>query len=263
MTKPTISILLPARGRPKNLSASIESLRCLANDPSAVEVLVALDDDDHSLQDEVEILRCFDVAGVFNQVAFECGQRLGYSKMHEYYNRLAAASSGDWLVIWNDDIEMVTRGWDVLLIEAPKFTVQFPRRDTVSTTDYTLPVIERLWYERLGHLSLNAYCDAWISDVSAFAGTSVVRDDVVFVHHRLNDTTLLEQSGNNEWEKFVSEDQRALRRLDMKKILSAPDHEHRFNGFEVEAVYHDVDHINLMSKERRAQSFVLKKRRSQ
>lgn len=254
-----ISMLLPARGRTANLYASVDSVYSLASHPENVEVLVRMDDDDKCLQDEQVVLA--DIAKHVGRdlVRVEVGPRLGYARMHEYYNDLAARARGDWLFIWNDDIEMLTEGWDEKIADAPLFSVQFPRRDMRDTTDYTLPVVGRPVYESVGHLSLNAYCDAWISDVSAFAGTSVIRNDVVFLHHRLDDETLREQAGaSSEWAKFVTEEQRALRRCDMEKILSSPLQPGRFEGWFTEVEYHPVDYINLMEHERRAQSVVLK-----
>ena len=261
---PAISMLLPARARPTNLRTSVASLFRLAADPSCVEVLLRLDDDDPHLADELRILgemrREFDLSA--DRIVAWTGPRLGYPKMHHYYNGLAERARGDWLFIWNDDIDMVSAGWDRLLLDAPLFSVQFPRRDIAKTTDYTLPVVGRPWYSALGHLSMNAYCDAWISDVSAFAGTSIVRDDIEFVHHRLDDDTLRAQAnGNTEWAKFTADEQRAMRRADLAKIVNAPGHAARFNGWNTETVYHEVDYINLAAKEYRAYSVVLKGRK--
>lgn len=254
----TISMLLPARGRPKNLKESIDSVFDLAALPGRVEVLVRLDDCDPCLQDELEILGKYPRESVR---VFQ-GKRLGYSRMHEYYNKLAELATGDWLFLWNDDITMRSSYWDQLLCNAPLFSVQFPRRDIVATTDYTLPVVGRPVYDALGHLSVNAFCDAWISDYSAFAGTSIIRDDIVFHHYRLNDATLNEQAdGGKEWHKFTSDDQMKMRRADMDAVIAAPGHAERFSGWDTECTYHvNVDYIKLAAGEMRARAYVLKGR---
>ena len=146
---------------------------------------------------------------------------------------------------------MLTRGWDELLCEAPPFSVQFPRRDIVANADPTLPVVGRKIYEAMGHLSKNAYCDAWISDISAFAGTSITRNDIVFVHHRLNDATMKAQNdGGVEWQRFTT--QKPERRIDMDKVIAAPEHATRFDGWNTEIEYHPVDYINLAAGEAKA-----------
>lgn len=263
MTRPTFSMLLPARGRPKNLRPSVESVFRLASDPERVEVICRFDECDPHLEEEREILSSVvrEIGLRPLQIAVGVGARLGYSRMHEYYNQTAARARGDWLYLWNDDIEAVTPGWDTLLLEAPAFSVQFPRRDTTKTTDYTLPVVGRPVYQALGHISMNAYCDAWLSDISAYAGTSVVRDDVVFVHHRLDDETLRDQAnGNAEWAKFTADEQRKMRREDMERVMAAPGWARRHEDWRCDVVHHEVDYINLAAGERRAQSVVLRGR---
>lgn len=258
--KPSISILLPARGRPKNLKTSVGSLFDLAAKPDEVEVIVILDDDDSCLREEMGILRDNKYA---DNIQVSIDKRLGYSAMHRYYQQCVDAARGDWLFMWNDDIDMVTKGWDDLTRDAPAFCVQFPRRDIVATTDYTLPVVGRPVYEAIGHYSMNAYCDAWISDYSAFAGTSVIRDDIVFTHHRLADQTLADQAdGGKEWHKFTQDEQLKMRRADMEKVISAPGYADRFKGWDIEVNYHvGVDYIKLAARELRAQGVTLKGRR--
>lgn len=253
-----ISMLLPARGRPDNLKASVESVFALAKKPDEVEVVVRLDDDDPHLDREIQILRAHDRVRIFR------GPRLGYHNMHTMYNKLAELSRGEWLFMWNDDIEMVTKDWDVLTRESPLYAVQFVRRDVTPTSDYTLPIIGKPLFDVLGHISENAYCDAWISDVSAFAGTSVVRDDIVFKHHRLDDATMYGQSVNGPaaWAKFTTEEQRQMRRDDMEKIMASPLWAGRFDGWEYDFIKHAVDHIKLFNAgEREAGAIRLKGRK--
>lgn len=260
-----ISMLLPARGRPANLRESLVSVFDLAAQPDDVEVLVRFDDCDPHLAEEKAIIDCFGAL----KITVRVGPRVGYTGMHMMYNELGAAAKGAWLFYWNDDIEMLTDRWDDIISDAPDFSVQFPRRDVVTTTDYTVPVVGRSIYEALGatpagpHLSLNAFNDAWISDFSAFAGTSVIRDDVVFRHHRLNDQTLREQDdGGKEWARFITPEQKAARRADMEAVLGNERWSGRFDGWNVEEVDHvGVDYIRLAAGERKAQGFRLRGRK--
>lgn len=256
-------MLLPARGRPRNLRTSVQSLYDLADDPDSVEVLVRLDDDDPHLQEELTILGGFGAREVFVGV----GPRLGYQKMHVYFDQLAAQARGEWIFFWNDDTDMLTQGWDALTRECPIYSVQFPRRDTVSCpphSDYTFPVLGRPVFEALGgNMSANPYCDAWLSDVSGFAGTSVVRPDVVFHHHRLNDQTLADQAGaGKDWHQFSAEQQKSMRIEAMQKIMAHPAWATRFDGWDVEPFEHiGVDYINLLAGERRAGAYLLRGRK--
>lgn len=258
---PRVSLLLPARGRPSNLRASVDSVFALAARPDEVEVVVRLDVDDPHLSTEASYL----ATHPWSRVRVFRGPRLGYGRMHGYYNGLAKLCRSDLLFIWNDDMEMVSDGWDELICDAPRFSVQFPRRDITKTTDYTLPVVGRPLFAALGNrLSSNAYVDAWLSDVSGFSGTSIVRDDVVFKHHRLDDQTLREQGigGPRQWELFKSDEQKALRRADMDAIMTAPDWASRFDGWNVEYSEHvEVAHINLRAGEAKAGAYRLKGRK--
>lgn len=252
---PKISMLLPARGRPTYLKESVMSVFDLAAKPDDVEVIVRLDDNDPFLQDEIRVLQAWP-----KHVQVYTGERLGYSRMHLYYEGLAERAQGKWIHLWNDDIVAATKDWDLLLDEAPAFSVQFPRRDVCEHADPTLPVVGRGIYEAMGHLSQNAYCDAWISDISAFAGTSITRNDIVFHHHRLDDATLREQNdGGKEWARFGT--QRAERRADMDKVMAAPGWASRYDGWEVEVEYHPVDYINLAAGEAKAHAVQLRGRK--
>lgn len=257
---PRVSILLPARGRPAGLKSSINSIFDLAAKPDEVEVLVRLDGDDPHLAAEQVFLR----SSPTRDISIGIGKRIGYAHMHTMYNWCAYHSKGQWLVNWNDDMTMITEGWDALLCDAPSYCVQFPRRDTTPTSDCTVPITNRSIYEVLGHLSLNAYCDAWISDFSAFAGTSVIRDDIVFHHDRLNDQTLRDQGvvGTAAWGLFTTQEQKTARRRDMDKIMAAPPYAKRFDGWRTETVFHQIDHLQLAAGEAKARAYALKGRTS-
>lgn len=238
-------MLLPARGRPANFRASVESVFDLAAHPDEVEVLVRLDEDDPTLQDIYAVLRDFPISASINVI---CSKRVGYAAMHTMYDELARrghSRGSEWLFLWNDDIEMQTRGWDAIIREAPPHCVQFPRRDVTDTTDFTLPVVGRSVYEAIGHLSKNAYVDAWLADVATAASVAVIRDDVVFKHHRLNDQTLNEQAPAQpvEWGKFSSLEQRVQRAEDVSKIVKSPQWWDRFDGWETLGTFPTLDYL--------------------
>src|SRR5690606_8725158 len=100
---PEIFVLLPSRGRPGPLVESVASLRELADDPARIEVLVAVDPDD---PDTAQAARDCEAE------AWRAPERFGYARLHEYVNALAHQAGGDWMLLWNDDARMRTRGWD-------------------------------------------------------------------------------------------------------------------------------------------------------
>ena len=248
--KPAISVLLPSRGRPVDLKSSVESIFDLAEDPDL--------DDPHLREAQ------FVGQGVHEQrVLVIIGERWGYACIHDMFNQLASLSRGDWLVNWNDDARWVTHGWDELLRDAPLFAIQYPRQNTAKSSNYTVPVTSRQVYQAIGHLSQNAYSDAWSSDVSAYAGTSVIRDDVVYSHERPSDDTAQGQSlvGDAQWALFVSDEQRAMRRAESLRLVKHPVYVGRFDDWDVTRVDHPAPSVKLGDGEAKARSYVLRGRR--
>lgn len=207
-----ISILIPTRGRPGNLKASIDASLQLAAHPERVEIMLGADLDDAFLED----IRNLAEAYAPNTRIEVFRERYGYEGLYVYFNRLAELSKGAWLLNWNDDTEFVTQGWDTLLCEAPPVAVQFFRRDVLESADPTFMATSRNIYEAMGHLSLNAHCDAWISDVSHWAGCQVIRNDIVFRHHCLADKTARERC--DDMPRFKGPLQTALRKIDIGKV---------------------------------------------
>jgi hypothetical protein len=103
-----ISVLCPSRGNPEMLTRSANSLLDLANGP--VELLVAVDDDDP---------RTIEAALLIADRTLVL-PRAGYAGLHIYYQELAAAASGTWLLVWNDDFTMLTHAWDTFIEALPQ-----------------------------------------------------------------------------------------------------------------------------------------------
>lgn len=223
-----VSALIPTRMRPENLTRSISSLLDLAAEPDDVEIMLGMDDDDPRRGDYKYPDKC----------VVRVGPRRGYQGLHHYYNDLAAHCRGDFIMLWNDDTEVLTQGWDALLRDGPLFSVQNPRRDVKPTTDYTFPVMGRPVYEAMGHFARNPYNDAYVSHVAFYSGVAVIRDDVAFHHHCLVDAAAAEH-GSGGIERFHNAEEVAMRQEDMEKIMRAPGYASRFDGYDVEKVTYD------------------------
>lgn len=211
-----ISVLLPSRGRPGPLAESVASLRDLADDRTRVEVLVAADPDDPATA----------------RATRDCGatlwrapERFGYARLHEYVNALARQAGGDWLLMWNDDARMRTRGWDSRVLEAQP-GVLWPKANGY-TVENTFPIVHRTVVDRLGHVSLSPHYDSWLHAVAEQAG----------IHHRIavevfhdradftgghDDQTWRESRAQQRTAEFHSPDMVAARRRDADLLRSAP-----------------------------------------
>ena len=188
---PLISILLPTRGRTDQLNRSILSLIDRADSPESIQWLLGFDNDD------LETYHWF-AKNTLPKIA-ESGGRytctnfnpLGYTKLHEYVNSLAANARGNWFVFWNDDAVMKTSGWDTEIIShTGEFCLQ--AFDTHNKHPYSIfPIVPREWFELIGHLSLHQLNDAWLSQIAWIL--DIVKPIPVEVLHDRADLT-----GNND-----------------------------------------------------------------
>ena len=169
-----ISVLLPSRGRPEALERSIASLRDLAEDPSSLEFLAAIDPDQEGMY-----------AGLDGIRLWTAPERYGYARLHEYMNSLASLASGEWLMTWNDDALMLTAGWDAV-VHAQAPGVLWPAVNHHPANN-TFPVWPAAWTRLTGRVSLCFNFDSWIQETGEMAGRQW-RIPVEIFHDRHNQT---------------------------------------------------------------------------
>jgi hypothetical protein len=191
-----ISVLLPTRGRRDVLKTSIETLVNKANQPSRLEILFGIDEDDEGLSDYIKE----ELAPFFNKHSIEARasvfKPLGYENLHIYVNTLAGAATGEWLFFWNDDCLMDSQGWDDVIREHDgEFKLLAPKDNHDGHPYAILPIIPKDWFILMGHLSQNAQNDAWLSHI-AYMLDIFERIDFNFTHDRADIT------GNNDDETF-------------------------------------------------------------
>lgn len=151
-----ISLFLPTRARPNLLMECVLSFYEKAAYPERLEMVVVIDDDDESNKE-------------FETLASETGitvLKVPRSNHHQRdYNNLAARmTTGEYIWGLNDDTEIATEGWDVLLEasierfieEKGTRVVYVAMDDQTHVGDYQkengccFPVITREFYEKLG-----------------------------------------------------------------------------------------------------------------
>jgi glycosyltransferase involved in cell wall biosynthesis len=102
---PSISILLPTRGRPEQAERLLQSIVETTEDPSHIEVILYADDDDpasHAIQrDDLSIIKII-------------GPRLPMGGLN---TACLERSTGDIIVPLNDDMVIRTSNWDRRIIE--------------------------------------------------------------------------------------------------------------------------------------------------
>jgi hypothetical protein len=167
-----IDVLLPSRSRLEMLRSSAESLWSLADNPGDVTVHVAADHDD-----QPTIALATELGA--NCVVFD--PRRGYDQMHVYYQRLAAQSSGGWLLVWNDDAQMLTPLWDTILAGQPA-GVLIADLQSRHTPLCCFPAVRRGAVDALGRFSTdNPHVDTFWQDVGY--GSATIMTVPIRVHH--------------------------------------------------------------------------------
>ena len=156
-----------------------------ADHPGSLEWLLAFDSDDQASSEYFlqhiapEIDRS---GGRYTCFVFE---PLGYHRLHQYLNGLAAHAQAAWWVFWNDDAMMLDSHWDSVIInQGTRFCVQ--AFDTHRQHPYSIfPIVPRAWYDVLGHLSEHPLNDAYISQI-AWMMDIMVRLDIRVEHQRFD-----------------------------------------------------------------------------
>ena len=224
---PSISILLPTRGRPKLAKRFLQSVVKTASDPSRLEVVLYVDDDDpasHAIQcDELSISTII-------------GPRLSMGGLNTAcYQR----SSGDIIIPLNDDIIIRTSGWDRKIVEVherfpDRIYLAYPNDLHTGETLSGTPILSRKTCEVLTHpfpeVYQGGFIDYHIMDI--FKRLDVLGEDRVIylgdvvmehLHYRYGKSEIdatYEQRGPLDVgdEEFV--DLRPYRRESSKRLLA-------------------------------------------
>jgi len=167
---PKISVLIPSRERSSACARSIESLGKSKN----IEILVYVDLDDRELDDYFDIRKA--------NTKLWTGERYSYRNLHKYYNFLARQATGDWIMLWNDDVVMGTKDW-VKKISAHDHNLPLVL-SPYHPNDNLFPVISRKWYELLNYFAPNTHVDSWVQEIGQWTDTQVYVPDVK-ISHRL------------------------------------------------------------------------------
>ena len=186
----SIAVLLPTRGRTDALARSIMGLLNRAVEPQKIHLMLGFDNDDQSGIDhfQTEIQPWLDKKDInYTAMVFE---PMGYTRLNEYVNALAKATSADWYMFWNDDAIMETTGWDR---EIAKHTGEFKLLAVHTHKDHPysiFPIAPHAWLNELGHLSPHQISDAWLSQQAYIL--NIFERIPVWVTHDRHDLT-----GNN------------------------------------------------------------------
>jgi len=182
---PTLSLIVPTRGRPAPLRRFLDSVASTARRPERIEVVLVVDDDD-----PVSLAVCHRRLNI-RHVVGPAGRTMGALNAAGY-----AASAGDFVMLLNDDVVVRTRGWDDTVLGCFE---RFPDRLALVHVNDTLvrdrlcvfPLVGRRFCELAGEICPTDYrryrIDDHIEDVFNLLAVlgerrTVYLPDVVFEH---------------------------------------------------------------------------------
>ena len=200
MTK--ISLLIPTRGRPKILNRLLESIVQNTNNLADIEIILYIDEDDKSYE---EIRSPNDKLTIKKLIASQ-------ATMGACNTACFKESTGDIIILLNDDVVMRTAGWDKILInEISKFDDQiyliYPNDLFKKKKLPTFPILSRRTCELLQDpfpaVYKGSFIETQLFDIFIrlkHQGFDRIKylDNVIFehMHHRL-DKAALDQTYKN------------------------------------------------------------------
>jgi hypothetical protein len=141
-----ISILTPTRGRPQRLTTFIKSLDETASGIHDIEVVLGIDEDD---QESIDFNISTKTINLIKTVAPR-------DTMGSINTRCYNKSTGDLIILTNDDIIVKTQGWDQIIINETsvhhdKIFLGFPHDGHKSKMLSTFPILSRECINLIGN----------------------------------------------------------------------------------------------------------------
>lgn len=156
---PLLSVLIPTRGRPRQLWDAVDSLLRGMEDPRQIEFLLKCDDDDQPTLDMLERLgEGLKQHGSCLKVDISPRGR-GYADIGTHLDYLASQSCGDFIVNWIDDARLLTAPLDTYFANLPGgwkdgiYGLIFRREDRPE--HHELMAVRREVFDILGNLSID------------------------------------------------------------------------------------------------------------
>lgn len=173
--KHLISVLIPTRSRVALLEDCIESFLKNTMDHSRVELLFKVDFDD------LDTIKFFESNRLsINYKVLISDREHGYGSLHSHYNDLAKLSKSEFLMIFNDDIEMLTPNWDSVVSKFSGRSFVLAVRNQRIRNGLTSPIFENYngnpiipfaIFSHTGALSHHPMVDDWWVMVSRYLKT--------------------------------------------------------------------------------------------
>lgn len=169
------SLIHPSRSRERKSYATISKWydRLYASG-EVVELIVSCDSDDPQLRDYKDSYKT-DVLINDNRSAVDA------------INNAAKIASGDVFIVVSDDTDCPMH-WDKILFDAIGESKDFVMKtdDGIQRRIITMPIMDRIYYERDGYIYnpiyTHAWCDTELTEVAHLRSRAITRMDIKFLH---------------------------------------------------------------------------------
>lgn len=194
----SLSLLCPTRSRCAWVRDFLDSVRRTAVAPGRIEALFYVDDDDPDLEEYRELFeRARWTFGEVGRCELVVGEPVGVPAA---WNRLAEQSTGDLLMMANDDQLYVEHGWDTALDRrVGELTRLHP--DGVLCLYFDagqypeggcdFPILSRTWYETVGYFTPTIFqqweVERWLFDIAQRLGRLHPVPGVLVEHRHYQD----------------------------------------------------------------------------
>ena len=183
-----VSLMWMTRKRSHELVYSLASFIHKANDNLNVEYVIAIDPDDSETLEGLEKIYMMSQADDANISYCVADKRYGYEELEQYQNMVGELFTGDCLIIMNDDIICLTKGWDDEVRKVLKTNLDRPSWIGLSGINEkwkgsnTFVGINRKWYDITGKVSGNRGTDGYISDLGKALKLEPLRPNLDMIH---------------------------------------------------------------------------------
>jgi glycosyltransferase involved in cell wall biosynthesis len=165
--KKLVSILIPTRKRIQLLKECLDSINLKTQNTSLVEILIKIDSDD---QETIDFINQYKINFPITIKEVITDRKKGWGSLDEHMNYLASFSEAEFLLGFNDDVEMLTEGWEqryipyrgknfllAINIEAIKDGVKYRLWENYNA----FPTIPHDFYQHMGALQGHPMLDDW------------------------------------------------------------------------------------------------------
>lgn len=178
-----ISLLTPTRGRPAAMEKLWNSALETATDPSRLEIVFYIDDDD-----ALSLGKCSEMQAKDSRVLAVSGPRIVLSEM---WNEAYKVATGEIFMHCGDDIIFRSQHWDSIvekhISEAPGNILFVHGRDGIQDAKLgTHGFVHKNWVATIGYFVppyfSSDYNDTWLTDVSDMIGRRMY-EPAIFTEH--------------------------------------------------------------------------------